>query len=50
MVYQLWSNDDPRLTFDIFEAVSDLHPYVFFLIFCKTYVVVLIRSALARRF
>ena len=28
-VYQVCSNDDPRLTFDLLMGKSDLHPYAF---------------------
>ena len=29
MVYQVCSNDDPRLIFDLFTARSNLRPYTF---------------------
>ena len=28
-VFQVCSNDDPRLTFDLFRTRSNLHPYAF---------------------
>ena len=28
-VYQIYANDDPRMTYDLFKAKSNLHPHTF---------------------